>query len=99
MDVRREADSGLPAASSPRPPDFATRPPALDLHQATIHNNPPNLADWPETTAITEVDFQYMGHDGIHVEFSKRDGPGRWPDIVPPGWDGPLQYTLGLAEY
>src|SRR5205814_6062127 len=26
-----------------------------------------------------------------------QDGPGRWPDIVPPGWDGPLQYTVGIV--
>ena len=32
------------------------------------------------------------------VEFSKREGPGSWPDITPPGWDGPLEYTVGLAE-
>jgi hypothetical protein len=51
------------------------------------------------TTTITEVDFQYMGQDGVHVEFSKRDGPGSWPDVTPPGWGGPLEYTLGLAEY
>jgi hypothetical protein len=37
--------------------------------------------------------------DGVHVEFDKRDGPESWPDVTPPGWDGPLEYTLGMAEY
>jgi hypothetical protein len=60
----------------------------------TLYSNPTDLADWPETTTITEVDFS----DNVHVAFSKQDGDGRWPDVVPPGWDGPLQYTLGMVE-
>ena len=70
----------------------------LDPHQVTFFDNPPNLADWPETTQITDVEFQYMGMDGVHVEFSRQDGPGSWPDVTPPGWGGPLEYTLGFAE-
>ncbi len=73
-------------------------PNTLDLHEAMIFDNPPNLADWPVTTLITDVEFQYMGMDGVHVEFSKRDGPGSWPDVTPPGWSGSLEYTLGFAE-
>jgi hypothetical protein len=79
-------------------PDLATAPSMLDLHDATILDNPPNLADWPVTTTITDLEFQYNGMDGVHVEFSKRDGAGSWPDVTPPGWSGPLEYTLGLAE-
>jgi hypothetical protein len=86
----------------PPPPDLAVppdlRPTTLDLKQAVILDNPPSLADWPVTTTITDLEFQYNGQDGVHVEFSKRDGPGSWPDVVPPGWDGPLEYTLGMAE-
>jgi hypothetical protein len=77
----------------------ASAPTTLDLHNATIYDNPANLADWPVTTLITDVEFQYMGQDGVHVEFSKRDGAGSWPDVTPPGWTGPLEYTLGFAEY
>jgi hypothetical protein len=65
------------------------------MHQIILYNNPSNLADWPITTELTLVEFG----DNVHVEFSKQDGADRWPDITPPGWDGPLQYTLGLAEY
>lgn len=75
--------------------DTGEPPAELDLHLATIYDNPPDLADWPVGTRLTRVVF---GNDGVHVEFSKQDGEGRWPDVVPPGWDGPLQYTLGLAE-
>ena len=70
-------------------------PTEIDLHQATLYDNPPGLADWPVSTTLTEVDFT---SDGVRVSFSKKDGPERWPDIVPPGWDGPLEYTLGMAE-
>ncbi|MSP60788.1 MAG: hypothetical protein EXR72_10685 [Myxococcales bacterium] len=80
----------------PPDPDMAKAPKTLDLHQATLYNNPMNLADWPEATTITQLEFR---GDGVHLEFSKREGPGSWPDIVPPGWDGPLQYTLGMAEF
>lgn len=79
--------------AAPPPP----QPTTLNLHQATMFDNPSNLADWPVTTFITEVDFQYNGKDGVHVEFSKKDD-GSWPDVTPPGWDGPLEYTLGFAE-
>lgn len=68
---------------------------AIDLHDAILHDNPANVADWPITTTITRLEFR---EGGAYVEFSKKDGDGRWPDIVPPGWEGPLQYTLGLVE-
>jgi hypothetical protein len=78
--------------------DTAPPPTTLDLHACTLFDNPTDLADWPVTTTITSVEFQYGGRDGVRVEFSKRDGDGSWPDITPPGWDGPLEYTLGFCE-
>lgn len=64
----------------------------LNIHQAQIVNAP-NVADWPITTALTDVSF-----DGAttRVNFTKRDGPNRWPDVTPKGWSGPLEYTLWL---
>jgi hypothetical protein len=55
--------------------------------------NAPNVADWPITTALTAVSF-----DGAvtRVDFTRKDGPNRWPDVTPTGWTGPLQYTLWL---
>jgi hypothetical protein len=67
----------------------------MNLHDATVYANPPDLADWPITTTLSEVDFRA---DGVFLNFSKKDGASRWPDVIPPGWDGPLEYTLGLAE-
>jgi hypothetical protein len=60
---------------------------------AKIFNSPPDIATWPITTKITHLEIRA---DGIAIAFSKKDGTGRWPDVVPPGWDGPIQYTLWL---
>jgi hypothetical protein len=70
-------------------------PGPIDLHQVTLYANPPTLADWPVTTSLTDVDFNA---DGVLVNFSKKEGANRWPDIIPPGWMGPLEYTLGMVE-
>lgn len=52
--------------------------------------NSPNVLAWPMTTQITRLELRATG---VHVEFDKR---GSWPDVTPPGWGGPLQYTLWL---
>jgi hypothetical protein len=33
----------------------------------------------------------------VYLEFTKKDGAGRWPDVIPPGWEGSIQYDLWLA--
>jgi hypothetical protein len=53
------------------------------------------LASWSITTAITGLD---ISSGGVHIDFSKKDGPGRWPDVIPPGFTGPIEYTLGMVE-
>ena len=58
-------------------------------------SSPADVANWPVTTLITTLDLR---NDGAFVDFSKKDGPWRWPDVTPPGWDGPIQYTLWLVE-
>jgi len=88
----------------PPPPDPTPAPPTpsapanssdmVSLGLATILNSPRDLARWPVTTAISVVDIR---SNGVHVEFSKQSGPGRWPDTIPPGFSGPLQYTLGMV--
>jgi hypothetical protein len=66
------------------------------LADATIMWSPLDLGSWPITTTITRLELRPTG---IHVEFSKQDGPDRWPDVIPPGWDEPVQYTLGMCLY
>ena len=96
-----------PAAAPPPPPADPTpvpQPPptpsgpsdGLDLHSAVVTGgSPADVANWPITTQITGMDF---GGNGLRIDFSKKDGPGRWPDVVPPGWDGPIQYTVWMVE-
>ena len=88
-----------PAEPPPPPPPPAPSGPsdAIDLGSAIITSrSPQDVASWAVTTAITGMDF---GGNGVRVDFSKKDGPGRWPDVVPPGWDGALQYTLWMVVY
>jgi hypothetical protein len=82
-----------PAPPPPPPPPMPTGS-ELDMRGATILNSPLDMANWPITTKITVLE---MRSNGVHVEFSTADGPGRWPDVYPPGWSEPLQYTLGMC--
>ena len=64
----------------------------FSIAQATIWNNPGDFKSWAETARITSIDFT----DGaMLVDFDRRDGPGRWPDV---GFgSGSLEYTLGMC--
>jgi hypothetical protein len=64
---------------------------------ARMWETPPDLAFWPETARITSVEFTGAS---MRVDFDRRDPPdgNRWPDQVPPGWDGPIQYSLGMCR-
>lgn len=86
-----DADDSGTTSGSPCPGG----PTTLDANLVTFEWNPPDLATWPITTQLTEVDFVPQG---LNLQFSKRDGSDRWPDVTPPGWTGPLQYTVGLVE-
>lgn len=61
---------------------------------ANIWDNPPDLGTWPVGAKITSIEFTGFS---MRVDFDRRDGPNRWPDVVPAGFSGPLQYTLGLC--
>ena len=65
-------------------------PDAIPLEQLTIVDAP-DVRDWPVTTTITSVEFR---PDDVRVAFGKQEGADRWPDVTPPGWDGPIQWTL-----
>jgi hypothetical protein len=61
---------------------------AIDLSRADLHASP-DVRAWPITTAITRLDF---GKD-VAVTFDKQ---ATWPEVIPAGWDGGIQYTLWL---
>jgi hypothetical protein len=85
---------GSGPAATPAPAPGGPAGDAVPLSSMIIRDSPATLGSWPITTALRVVD---IGANGIHLEFSKQTGAGRWPDWTPPGWDGPLQYTLGMA--
>src|SRR5262245_41224705 len=69
--------------------DMAVIADAIDLSTVQILQSP-NVHDWPVTTALTRLEFR---PNNVIVDFTKKDGPDRWPAAVTPGWGGPLQYT------
>jgi hypothetical protein len=66
---------------------------AIDLSQAAVYNSPTDIASWPVTTTITRLEMQPTGApaEGVSLVFSAQN---TWPDYTPPGWGGPLQYTV-----
>jgi hypothetical protein len=66
---------------------------AIDLATAAVYNSPPDIAKWPVTTRITALHMKPRGAhpEGISLVFSAQQ---TWPDYLPPGWDGTLQYTV-----
>lgn len=66
---------------------------AIDLADVTILNSP-DVRQWPATATLTKLELRPTG---VHVEFTKRDGPDSWPDVpfITPGET--LQYTLWIA--
>lgn len=67
---------------------------SFDLSRALVRNSPPDIATWPVSARITRLD---LGPNGVRIDFTKRDGPGSWPD-VPFGAPGDsLEYTLWIV--
>jgi hypothetical protein len=82
------------AVTSPVSSTFSFKYVPFDMRDAVIVNSPPDLGSWPETAKITSINFS---PGAFEVDFDKRDSPDRWPDMIPKGFAGPLQYTLGLC--
>lgn len=66
----------------------------FSMANAIIVGTPWSYADWPETAQITYLN---MAPDGIRVDFTKKDGPDRWPDITPNNFKDTIQYTMGMC--
>ena len=62
------SDSGMSGSPCPGGPT------TLDASLVMFEWNPPDVANWPITTQLTEVDFVPQG---LNLQFSKRDGPNR----------------------
>lgn len=77
--------------SGPAPGAGGSGSDAIDLSQAIIHNSPQDVATWARSSTVTRLDLMPTG---AHIESTRQDA---WPDFFPPGWSGPLQYTLWIA--
>jgi hypothetical protein len=91
---RVQASDPSNGVTSPFSATFQFRYQPFDMRNAIILNSPAEMGYWPETGRITSVNFTV---EAFEVDFTKRDGPDRWPDFTPPGWSGSLQYTLGMC--
>jgi len=87
---------GLPPPPPPPPIDPAGAG-AADMFdiQSAVGVGGADVRSWPITGPITRLDLMPQG---FHVEFTKRDGPDRWPDKKPEGWAGTIQYTLWIGS-
>jgi len=68
---------------------------SFNIRTAKFWDNPPDTGSWPIGAKITSIEFTGFS---MRVDFDRREGPNRWPDVVPPGWVGGLQYTLGICR-
>jgi hypothetical protein len=84
-----------PVVVAPTPPSSGggSSGPGLNMSGAVILGSPSDLANWPQTSTITSV--QFNGGGPFPVDFDKRTGTNRWPDV--PFGSGSLQYTLGMC--
>lgn len=69
---------------------------SFNIATAKFWDNPPDAGTWPVSARITSIEF--VPNVAMRVDFDRRDGPNRWPDVIPPGFSGPLQYTLGMCR-
>jgi hypothetical protein len=75
-----------PSAPSPSGPAANDQ---MSLGGVSVYNSPPDIASWPATGSITRLDMS--SSTGLSFQFTTQNS---WPDVVPPGFGGPLQYTV-----
>ena len=78
-----------PTPTPTPPPSTPGSPDAINLNQVIVFNSPADIASWPVTSTITSLTMSPSA--GLSFEFTTKNS---WPDYLPPGWDGPLQYTV-----
>jgi hypothetical protein len=68
---------------------------SFNIRAAKFWDNPSDTGSWPVGAKITSIEFTGFS---MRVDFDRRTGSNRWPDVIPPGWVGGLQYTLGICR-
>jgi hypothetical protein len=69
-------------------PTGSAPPDAVNLSTASVYNSPNDIASWPATSTMNRIT---MSGAGLSLEFSTKQS---WPDVIPPGFQGPLEYTV-----
>lgn len=59
-----------------------------DLDSVLIVGGSPDVHSWTPSAKITSIEFR---PDNFLIHFDAED---RWPNVIYPGWTGPLQFTL-----
>jgi len=62
---------------------------AVDLSSCV--QTPGGVDAWARTATITHLE---LSSAGFHIDFDKQ---ASWPDVTPPGWDGPIRWTVWLG--
>lgn len=75
-------------------PSFAQVQDAIPLGPAVFHLAPDHVKGWPITNPITKLELRSEQGKGVGVELAN---PEKWPDFVPPGWDGAINWTLWIG--
>jgi hypothetical protein len=65
----------------------------IDLSQVAVYNSPADVASWPITHSIVGLHMSPTGAFDAGLTFDS-SALAAWPDYLPPGWDGPLEYTV-----
>jgi hypothetical protein len=80
------------APATPPPAPVPSNGDQIDMHTVIVRGPGGDVANWPVTTRIRVIDANF---GGFFVDF---DAKSRWPEVVPPGWAGGIQYTLWIVE-
>lgn len=83
-----------PPVSVPVPPPLPPRGvDQIDLSQAVLTAQSPDVRGWPIGASMTEIGLS--ASEGMSVNFTKRNGPNAWPIVM--GAEGEIQYTLWIG--
>src|SRR5262252_355882 len=85
--------------ATPPTPNPPTTGDAFDLSAAIVASGDcPSVAGLPVLSSVSAIDLVDVGADGqgFTMNFPGRD---TWPGVVPPGWEGPINWTLWIAEF
>ncbi|HEX3646064.1 MAG TPA: carboxypeptidase-like regulatory domain-containing protein [Vicinamibacterales bacterium] len=79
-------------APAPAPAPVPSNGDQIDMHTVIVRGPAGDVANWPVTTQMRVLDFN---SGGVFVDFTAKNS---WPDVVPPGWDGGIEFTLWMVE-